>query len=78
MYVRRTRSFFRARMSSSSSARMNKYNFLLLTKLCSVPMTLFEIVVHLNVDMLDTIIGMMYLCADNSSIDSGHILAIHP
>ena len=58
---------------------MNKYNFRQLTKLCSVPMTVFEIVVHLNVvDILDTIIGMMYLCADNSSIDSGQILAIHP
>ena len=38
---------------------------LLQEKSCNVHMTVFEIVVH----QLDTIIGMMYLGADNSSID---------
>ena len=50
----------------------------LLTKLCSIHMTVFEIVVHRNDDTwIRTIIGMMYFDADNSSIDSGRTLAIH-
>ena len=43
MYARRTRILSRARMRSSNSARMNKS---LLGKLCSVHMTVFEIVVY--------------------------------
>ena len=77
MYGRRTGSLFKARMQSSSSARMNKSNFRLLTKLCSVHMTVYKIVVHRNVDNWIRIIGMMYFDADNSSMDSGRILAIH-
>ena len=50
MYARHTGSFFRARMWSSGSARMNNSNFRLLTKLCSVDMTVFETVIHPNVD----------------------------
>ena len=59
---------------------MNKSHFKLLAKLCSVHTckTVFEIVVHRNVDQLDTVIGMIYLGADiNTSTDSGRILAIH-
>ena len=44
MYARRTRSFFQ-----NKNARMNKPNFTT-EKSCSVHMTVFEIVVHRNVD----------------------------
>ena len=46
---------------------------LLQRKWCSEHMTVFEIVVH----PLDTIIGMMYLGADNSSIDYRGTFTIH-
>ena len=42
--------FFRPRMSSSSSARMNKSNFRLLTKVCIVHMAVYETVVHRDDD----------------------------
>ena len=46
---------------------------LLQRKSCSVHMTVFEIVVQ----QLDIIIGMMYLSADNSSIDCSGTVAFH-
>ena len=49
MYARRKRSFFRARMRSSNSARMYKSN-ITTEKSCNVHMTVFEILVHRNVD----------------------------
>ena len=49
---------------------------LLLRNSCSVHMTVFEIVVHRNVDKW-AIIGMMYLGANNSSINCRRTLAIH-
>ena len=49
MYARRTRSFFRTRMRSSNSARMNKFDFTT-EKIGSVHMTVFEIVAPRNVD----------------------------
>ena len=56
---------------------MNKSNFRLQTKLCNVHMTVFEIAVHRNVDNWIQFIGMTFIIgADNSSIDSGRILAI--
>ena len=51
-------------MRSSNSARVYKSNFTTV-KPCSVHNAVFKIVVH----QLDTIIVMMYLGADNSSID---------
>ena len=48
MYARRTRSFFRTRMRSSNSARINKFDFRT-EKSCSVHMTVFEIVAGHNV-----------------------------
>ena len=42
--------FSRARMQSSNRARVDKSNFTTERKSCSVHMTVFEIVVHRNVD----------------------------
>ena len=53
---------------------MNKSNFRQLTKLYSIHMTVFEIVVYRNVGNWNTISGMMYYGPDNSSMDSGRIL----
>ena len=69
MYARRTRSFFPGQERDPVTVLVC-INFrinltLLQKKMCSVHMTVLEIVVH----HLDTIIGMMYLGADNSSID---------
>ena len=49
-WLNKTRSFFRAKMRSSNSARMNKSNFTTERKSCSVHMPLFESVVNRNVD----------------------------
>ena len=49
--TRRVRVVFSgARMLSTNSARMNKSNFTTERKSCIVHMTVFEIVVHRNVD----------------------------
>ena len=50
-------------MRSCNSACMNKSNFTTEKKSCSEHMTVFEIVVHRNVDtiLLDTITDMIYL-----------------
>ena len=50
MYARRTGSFSRARMRSSNSARQNNSDFTTEKIVYSVHMTVFEIVVHCNVD----------------------------
>ena len=51
MYTRRTRSFFRARVQSSNNARISKSYFTTekIVNTCE-HMTVFEIVVHRNVD----------------------------
>ena len=72
MYARRTLSFSRAECDICNIARMYKSNFTT-KKSCSVHMTVFENVVH----KLDTIMDMMYLGADNSSIDCRGTLTIH-
>ena len=74
MYERSTRSFFPEQKCDPVTHMIlhSKYNFTT-TKSCSVHMTVFEIVVY----QLDTNMGMIYLGADNSSIDCRGILTIH-
>ena len=49
---------------------MNKSNFIIEKRNGSVHMTVFKIVVHCSqCRQLDTIIGMMYLGADNSTTE---------
>ena len=72
MYARRTQLFFRARTLSSNTMPVCINLTLLQRKSCVVHMTVFEIVVH----QLDTIIEMIYLGADNSSIDCRETLVI--
>ena len=66
-----------ARMWVNSSARMNKPNFRLLTQLCRVQNGSVRNCCSSQCWQLDTIVDNMYLGADNSSRDSGRILAIH-
>ena len=69
MYARRTRIFFPEQECDPVTVLVCIYLTLLQRKSCSVHMTVFKIVVH----QLDTIIGMMYLGADNSSRLYGNI-----
>ena len=64
MYARQTRIFSRAEYDSVTLLVCINLT-LLERKSCSVHMTVLENVVH----QLDTIMGMMYLGADNSSVD---------
>ena len=73
MYVRRTRSFFLEQECDPVIVLVCMILTLLQRKSCSVHTTVFEAVVH----QLDTIMSMMYISTDNSSIDCRGTLAIY-
>ena len=75
MYARRTRIFFPEQECDPVTVLVCINLTLLLRKPCSVHMTVFKILVHQL--GFYTIMGMMYLGADNLSIDCRGTLAIH-